>query len=94
MRNITPAAVRIASQGGYSQDRYASWEDVAQALLDEGYSEKEAEAIMRSKWTRWAADHSGQKYGRVTTFAITSYLDNNGYKPGDEKVTELVDMTF
>lgn len=94
MQTITEAAVKIADQGGYSADRYANWEDVAQTLLNMGFSPKEAEAIMRSKWTRWAADDHDAKYSQVPADALVEWLDRNGMNPGDTEVADLVEQTF
>ncbi len=64
----------------YSADRYRSWSHVAFELLKMGLTEQEAEAVMRSKWTRWAADVSGQAYGRVQARWALAYTKNQPYK--------------
>jgi hypothetical protein len=71
------AALAERTGDAYSYDRYDNWTEVAKALLEAGYSEREAEAIMRSKWTRWAADFAegkGQRYGRVTADSVLAYM--------------------
>ena len=56
----SPADVRdlaVRTADAYSADRYASWVACARLLVTvRGYSLREAEAILRSKWMRWAAD--------------------------------------
>lgn len=78
---ITQKAQAVAERtlGAYSCDRYRNWRGVAQALLDYGLTEKQTEAVMWSKWMRWAADFdkSGARYGRHTSQAIVAFLDNS-----------------
>ena len=59
---ITQQAKDLASKtsDAYSSDRFKNWSAVIQALLNLGYSEIETEAIVRSKWTRWACDHDSK----------------------------------
>lgn len=94
MQNITEKAKNIAARGGYSQDRYSSWEDVAQTLLNLSFSDKEAEAIMRSKFTRWAADASDEVYGEVSSADLVAYLKALDITPGCNEVQKLVEETF
>lgn len=58
----------------YSADRYSSWAAVATALLRHGLTEREAEAVLRSKWTRWAGDTHGGKYGRIPAKAVIDFV--------------------
>ena len=91
---ITQQAKDLAEKtsDAYSSDRFASWEGVVQTLLNLGYSEIETEAIVRSKWTRWACDMdtSGNRYGRHTSTAMVRFLKGT---PQSE-VTALVNETF
>jgi hypothetical protein len=91
---ITQQAKNLASKtsDAYSSDRFASWEGVIQTLLNLGYSEIETEAIVRSKWTRWACDHdtSRNRYGRHTSSAMIRFMKDT---PQSE-VTALVNETF
>ena len=61
----------------YSADRYRSWFGVARALLALGLTERQAEAVMRSKWARWAADGHTARYGSVPTRALVDYVKRN-----------------
>lgn len=74
---LTKQAQLVAARcsNAYSVRRYRSWASVARALLQRGYNEQEAEGIMRSKYTRWAADSHGGKYGTVPGKAILDYID-------------------
>lgn len=99
-KTITERATEIAERcsDAYSSDRYASWTAVAKKLLGEGYNDLEVEAIMRSKWTRWAADMSDRPYGKVPASAIVVYIVNDKTRRGDAavraEVAELVAQTF
>lgn len=87
--------VADASADAYSRDRYATWLGVARMLLARGYSNREAEAVMRSKWTRWAADASDKKYGRVAARDLATWLDAGVHtyaRPSE--VAALVSGTF
>lgn len=94
-------ATRIAEQcaDAYSADRYRSWTNVALVLVNRGYSDRQVEAIMRSKWTRWAGDaiedHSkGIRYGNLPARAITEFIDDMKTRRGVEAVVrEIVEIT-
>ena len=91
---ISDKAKALAEQtsDAYSADRFASWESVIQSLLNLGYTELETEAIVRSKWTRWACDHDTgrNRYGRHTSSAMIRFMKDT---PQSE-VTALVYETF
>lgn len=68
---------------------------MALRLLNRGFSAVEAEAIMRSKWARWAADESSAEYGKVPAKALTDWLDKNKDKEcTTARVRELVAGTI
>ena len=56
-------ALRLAARtaDAYSAECFGSvaWVQAAQMLLDFGLSDRQAEAVLRSKWTRWCRDHFG-----------------------------------
>jgi hypothetical protein len=91
---ITDKAKTLAyhTSGAYSFDAYKNWDAVIQMCLDLGYSEMETEAIVRSKWTRWACDHDTgrNRYGRHTSSAMMRFMKDT---PQSE-VTKLVYETF
>lgn len=106
----TPAqALAAKTADAYSAARYASWPACAAYLLRAGFSEREAEAILRSKHTRWAADESRARYGRVSARDLQRYLERQadpahfrtdaGYRlrtlaPGSRAVRVLIAETF
>lgn len=51
-------AKRIADRcrDAYSADAYANWPKCADVCLKRGLSAAQTEAVLRSKWTRWARD--------------------------------------
>jgi hypothetical protein len=97
---VRQQAQQVAKCGGYSADRYRSWPAVAEALLREGFTPREAEAIMRSKHTRWAADaDDAHRYGYHPGRIIVDYLwrgrtDSAGVEYLAGEVLELVEGTF
>lgn len=83
----------------FSTDRYRDgWTATVRMLRARGYSDKQAEAIIRSKWTRWAGDHSGKPYGRVTASDLAALIDitvrNKGERWWNSEVSDLVAGTF
>ena len=78
---IKERAKALASwtRSAYSADAYYSWPAVAEALLRRGYTEAETEAIMFSKYTRWARDYAGDirkdaRCGRYSANDVIRYL--------------------
>lgn len=92
MKSIASRAAELAlkTEGAYSFDRYSSWPYVAERLLRFGCTDLQAEAIMLSKWTRWAADASGQRYGHVTAQALIRFVA----KQGKDEIAKLTVETF
>ncbi len=76
---ITDRAKYLAEKtsGSYSFDRYKNWNAVIQMLINKGYSNDEIEAIVMSKWTRWACDQDtsrGVRYGYHTSKALERFM--------------------
>jgi len=75
---ITQQAKDIAKRtsGAYSFDRFRNWEAVTQCLLNLGLDDLQTEAVLISKWTRWACDvdDSGATYGRHTSTAMLKFM--------------------
>jgi hypothetical protein len=85
----------MASRTGdaYSADGYTSWLACVRLLARLGYDEWQTEAILRSKWTRWARD-SWDGRGTPTSNALRNFLVRNHYNPKHSDVAELVKETF
>ena len=97
--SVRAVALAEATADAYSWDNYgeARWLACARMLLRRGYTEREAEAILRSKWTRWAADRAssrkGWRYGRTNSADLARMLEH-GAEPGSREVAQLVAGTF
>lgn len=66
----------IKTEDAYSFDRYSNWAACAKMLLARGMTEAQAEAVLRSKLARWAADGAkNQHYGKATSVDLARYLD-------------------
>jgi hypothetical protein len=85
----TPTAVAERCSDAYSADRFSSWTACAKVCLARGYSVWETEDILRSKMTRWAADASDARYGRVPAKALATYLD----RLGRDKVATMLEWS-
>ena len=72
MNRITPSLAVDA----YSFDRYGAenWARCTRALLKMGFSLENVESIVRSKWTRWAADEGGKPYGKATAKDLIAFV--------------------
>lgn len=92
---ITVQAATIAErcEDAYSFDAYGEreWARCCQMLLDKGYNEREVEAIMRSKWTRWARDANSAYEGNAEI--LKAFVDRVAGSAG-YKVADLVAATF
>ena len=89
--------IKMASDTGdaYSAGSYASWVAVVRLLDTRGFNRYEAEAILRSKVTRWARDCFGEGDGKANTSnTLAKYLDSNNITPRSKEVNELVMETF
>ena len=64
-------------------------------LRQRGYDDQQVEAILRSKWTRWAGDGSEQRrYGSYTSTDLANFLDSMSAADLKAGLQELVDGTF
>lgn len=88
---LTVKELSEKTSDAYSYDRYNSWEACIKKLRKAGYSDREIEAILRSKWTRWAADSSSAPYGKASSVALMNYINKNETK---ESVEQLTKETF
>lgn len=91
---MTAAALAERTSDAYSVPAYASWNACAATLLRRGFSTIESEAILRSKWMRWAADASTARYGRATSRDLDRFLDEMTPDALAYEVADLVRWTF
>ena len=57
-RKFDPAVVAANTSDAYSAGAFGAeeWEKAAAMLADRGYTQREAETVLRSKATRWCRD--------------------------------------
>jgi len=91
---FNPTKLAEETSNAYSADRYNSWKGVATLLADRHFNSSEAEAILRSKWTRWAADEFHTSSRKPSATCLAQYLDKHGYNSGHPEVNKLVLETF
>jgi hypothetical protein len=87
---FNPKTVARETEGAYSAGSFTSWVMVARVLAKRGFNRYEAEAILRSKITRWCR---GNKHPAPST-DLSKYLDENNVTPGCKEVVSLVMGTF
>jgi hypothetical protein len=80
-------------QDAYSTSNYkGNWSPCIRMLHKRGYDDRQVEAIIRSKWTRWAADGSDKSYGYTNSADLAKFLDKQSNL--EKEVAELVAGTF
>lgn len=89
-----PKTLANETSDAYSAGSYNSWSRVALVLAQRGFNRFEAEAILRSKLTRWARDGFGTGRGRQSSGCLAKYLDKYNVTPGCAEVNDLVMGTF
>jgi|SRR5215467_7617140 len=95
-------AVAEVTADAYSWDEYneAGWRSCCRMLAKRGYNALEIEAIMRSKWTRWAVDHATfhvkRADGRHNSADLARFIDDTypNVARRAEEVRSLVIGTF
>ncbi len=97
---VAAQALAERTSDAYSYDNYGyqGWLAATVMLLRRGYSERETEAILRSKWTRWAGDKASYRkswrYGRTNGADLARFLDSMNVAARAQEVAELVAGTF
>jgi hypothetical protein len=90
---FNPVALARETADAYSADSFNSWPAVARVLATRGFNRYEAEAILRSKLTRWCRDCFAKTFPASST-TLGKYLDKNNITPGCTEVNGLVMSTF
>lgn len=74
----------------YSTNYYNnSWVACIRMLRKRNYNDEQIEAIIRSRWTRWAHDSwqtKNTKWSKTPAKALAKFLDNYGKNLNDELV--------
>jgi hypothetical protein len=93
--SFDPVQLAEKTSNAFSADSFNSWVQVIRLLAERGYNAWEAEAIVRSKWTRWCRDEFHTNSSRkATSSSLAKFLDKYGHKPRSKGVNELVFQTF
>lgn len=87
----TVQQIAESTSEAYSWGRYNSWEACIKALKKMGLTDNEVEAILLSKWTRWAADSSSAPYGKATSKDLMRYIEKS---ESPESIKRLTQETF
>jgi hypothetical protein len=85
-----PVEMARKTADAYSADSFRSWPACAKLLAERGYTAEQAEAILRSKWTRWCRESSPS-----SAKELAAYLDKNADRECNiENVNRLVAGTL
>jgi hypothetical protein len=85
------SALSAKTQNAYAVNRFRSWDACVRELILRGYDDAEVEAVLRSKWMRWASD---QANGKATVKHLKDFLDNPANCCDKYAVKALVKETF
>ena len=85
---LTTKELAEKTSDAYSFDRYNSWEACVKKLRNNGLNDREIEAVLRSKWTRWAADASKNAYGKASSNDLMNYINKCENKKSIEELTK------
>lgn len=87
-------AIARATRDAYSFSSYgpSGWRSCCRMLALRGFNAREIEAIMRSKWTRWAGDESDKQYGKYNADDLKRFLNKQSNLV--RQVRQLVRETF
>jgi len=92
VKDIDAFAMELSD--AYSTDRYrGGWRPCITMLRRRGLSDRQVEAVIRSKWTRWAADQAanrGKRYGQATSTDLEAFLET----VSDPEIERLTMETF
>jgi hypothetical protein len=102
MRQPNEAHARALAEktaDAFSYDRYGErgWRACVKLLIRRGYNDREVEAILRSKWMRWAGDGAQTtRYGHHNSVDLARFLDVSmgRHECTQKDVDELVAGTF
>lgn len=89
------AGVAAGTENAYSAGSFSSWTSVVRVLAKRGFNRFEAEAILRSKITRWCRDEANiDTFDMAPANTLSKYLDKHDITPGCKEVNGLVVGTF
>lgn len=82
--------------GGYSLDAYGGdWGPCIKMLRrDFKLGDRAIEAVLRSKWTRWAGDMSNNSYGEYTSADLKRFMDDPRNRVTQDEIAKLTAETF
>ena len=92
--NVNALAQRTEDAYSFSNYGAQSWRQCIRILAKRGLGEREIEAILRSKWMRWAADGSNKPYGHVTSADLARFMDDPRNRITDAEIAKLTRETF
>jgi hypothetical protein len=85
---LSTKALTEKTSDAYSACRYNSWKACVKKLRVFGCNDNEIEAILRSKWTRWAADSSKSSYGKESSVDLINYIKKYETRASIESLTK------
>jgi hypothetical protein len=92
---IDASKIAESTRDAYSFFRYGdkSWFACCRMLARRGFNAEQIEAIMRSKWTRWAAD-AAKNHQKATSKDLERFLDDPRNQASTANVNRLVNGTL
>lgn len=90
------AALAAKCSDAYSYDRYTDtgWWSCVRFLQRKGYDDREIEAVLRSKYMRWASDDTGKAYGNANSKDLERFIERCASLFTPKAIADLVADTF
>ena len=89
-KTANAAALADRTSDAYMAGSYGSSWLICARLLLKLYDERTAEAILRSKYMRWASDHSG----RASSNSLKVFMEKYPDMFSEKALVDLVEGTF
>lgn len=88
---MTAKTIVASTQDAYSYDRYGinAWTSATKYLLSRGLTDRQVEAFLRSKHTRWAMDWAGD---RGKGKAVQNYIEKSHWFKSDRLLHEAQEL--
>jgi len=94
MKPLSVKALAEKTEDAYSYGRYKSWTACIKMLRARGYDDLNIEAILRSKWMRWADDTKLSSGKQATQHDLARFMDDKRNKINRAEVEKLTQETF
>lgn len=94
MTHVRAAQIATKTADAYSAGGYTSWLACVKMLAKRGLDDASIEAVLRSKWMRWARDCSDNPSGKASSLDLARFMDDPRNECTPENIKRLVAGTL